>query len=231
MKRYLLLSFILLAHIFWEAKADVLYVFVPSSVRATAIQNDIQKACPDITVTVFGRGKDFRKQVEEGSPDAILSLIPVIEHSNSYNTIMRGQHNGNMEEDYVLVSIDQALDLNSLKDKKIGVVDLLGRKPMGQFVSQLFQADVKIKRVTKPEDLLPLLTFRSADAIFISERTYQDIKSKSNLNLVATRLNIKVGLAGTALNKKAAKDKFIDCVKKFDESLNATLGVDKWQSL
>jgi hypothetical protein len=211
--------------------AEELFVFVPTDVRAKVMQQDISAVCPDIAVTVFGRGKDFRRQVKKSPPDAILSLLPVIDRSSNYDTVMRGVANGLTEEEYVLVSVDRALDLGQIQSKKIGVVDLLGRKPMGEFVSQLFQADIKLKRVTKQEDLLPLLTFGSVDGIFVSERLYRQIKNRSNLNLVSTSLNIKVGLVSAALASKGAKEKIVGCLKKFDAKLNGTLGVDQWRVL
>ncbi len=210
--------------------AKELYVFVPTEVRATAIQEEIQQSCPSINVTVFGRGKDFQKQVAEAKPDAIISLIPVIEQSSEYQPVIKGIYAGNEHEQYVLVSIDKALDIKNLAGLKIGVVDLMGRKSMGEFINHLFQAEIKLTRVTKQEDLLPLLTFASADGIFISQRTFDELKSKSQMNLVATQLNIKVGLAGTGLANNADKDTLLKCVQSFSSSLNATLGVDKWQS-
>ena len=210
---------------------DNLYVFVPTDVRAKVMQQDISTICPNVGVTVFGRGKDFRKQVKKSPPDAILSLLPVIDRSGNFETVMRGVQNGLTEESYVLVSVDKALDLGQIQTNKIGVVDLLGRKPMGEFVSQLFQADIKLKRVTKQEDLLPLLTFGSVDGIFVSERLFRQIKNRSNLNLVSTSLDIKVGLVSAALAGAEAKEKIVNCLKKFNAKLNGTLGVDKWRIL
>ncbi len=214
-----------------SAWAESLYVFVPTEVRANIMQQKISDICKDVDVTVFGRAKDFHKEVQSAPPHAILSLLPVIERSGSFSTALKGVRDGTSEEDYVLVSVDKPIDITSIGDKKIGVVDLLGRKPMGQFISQLFQTDVKLKRVTKVEDLLPLLTFGAVDGIFISEALYNQLKSKSNLNLVSTRLNIKVGLVSAALLDAKAKDKISKCIQGFDGELNETLGVEQWRAL
>lgn len=214
-----------------SAWAESLYVFVPTEVRANIMQQKISDICKDVDVTVFGRAKDFHKEVKSSPPHAILSLLPVIERSGSFSTALKGVRDGTSEEDYVLVSVDKPIDITSIGDKKIGVVDLLGRKPMGQFISQLFQTEVKLKRVTKVEDLLPLLTFGAVDGIFISEALYNQLKSKSNLNLVSTRLNIKVGLVSAALLDAKAKDKISKCIQGFDSDLNETLGVEQWRAL
>ncbi len=221
-----------------DVSADNLFVFVPTDVRAKSMEQDISAICPKVDVTVFGRGKDFRKLVKKSSPNAILSLLPVIETTGRYETVMRGMQKGYSEEEYVLVSVEKPMAVSEISGKKIGVVDLLGRKPMAEFVNQLFLptaseggANIKVKRVTKQEDLLPLLTFGSVDGIFVSDRLFRQIKQKSNVNLVATSLNIKIGLVSAALAPAATKKNIVDCLTKFSEKLNGTLGVDKWQIL
>jgi len=210
--------------------AESLYVFVPTEVRANVMQDKISSFCSGVDVTVFGRAKDFHKQVKASPPNAILSLMPVVNHSVAYKPALNGSKNGAEAEEYVLVSVDKGLDISAIAGKKIGVVDLLGRKPMSAFITELFKAKVKLKRVTKVEDLLPLITFGSVEGVFIAESLYTQLKSKSNLNLVATKLNIKIGLVSAAINGSTDK-KVTECIAAFDSELNTTLGVDKWRSL
>lgn len=211
--------------------AQSLYVFIPTEVRANKLQQKIETFCTGVDVTVFGRAKDFHNKIKVSPPTAILSLSPVIERNAPFNKSIAGLRNGFDSEDYVLVSLNKAVNIDHLKDKKIGVVDLLGRKPMMSFVEDLLQAKVKLKRVTKVEDLLPLITFDAVDAIFISDSLFSQFKQKSNLNLVATPLNIKVGLASAGLSDAVIKDKLKKCVFAFDKQLNNTLGVDQWLAL
>ena len=210
---------------------ESLYVFVPTQVRANILQEKIGGYCDDVDVTVFSRAKDFHKKVKSEPPSAILSLLPVVERTISFDMAIEGIKGGLTTENYVLVSIANPLKRSDLVNKKIGVVDLLGRKSMGKFIEQLFKTPVKLKRVTKVEDLLPLITFGSVDAIFIANSLFEKLKSTSNLDLVATHLNIKIGLASAALKGVVAKDKLTRCVFAFDQNLNITLGVDKWHTL
>lgn len=211
--------------------AESLYVFVPTEVRANKLQHKIGAYCSGVDVTVFGRAKDFHKKIKNFPPSAILSLLPVIERNHLFDPTITGLKNGIANEDYVLVSVDQPLNRSNLTNKKIGVVDLLGRKAMTKFVDNLLKAQVKLKRVTKVEDLLPLITFASVDAIFISKSLFNQLKSKSKLNLVSTPLNIKIGLASAALSDAIVKDKLNECLFSFDKQLNTTLGVDQWRTL
>jgi hypothetical protein len=210
--------------------AESLYVFVPTEVRANVMQEKIGSFCSGVEVTVFGRAKDFHKKVKSDSPSAILSLMPVIKHVETYKPVLNGSKNGAETEDYVLITVDKEVDIAATAGKKIGVVDLLGRKPMSTFIEQLFKAKVKLKRVTKVEDLLPLITFGSVEGIFIADSLYTQLKSKSNLNLVATKPNIQIGLVSAAINATAGK-KVTECITGFDNELNTTLGVDKWRAL
>lgn len=211
--------------------AESLYVFVPTEVRANKLQQKIAKYCSEVDVTVFGRAKDFHKKIKISPPTAILSLLPVVEKNQLFDTTIRGKRKGLSSEGYVLVSVDTPLKLTDIANKKIGVVDLFGRKPMIQFIEQLLQVKVKLKRVTKVEDLLPLITFDSVDAIFISNTLFAQLKSKSKLNLVATQLNIQLGLASAALSNKVIEENLKTCLFAFDKQLNSTLGVDQWNAL
>jgi hypothetical protein len=211
--------------------AESLYVFVPTEVSSNKLQQKIGSYCSGVDVTVFGRAKDFHNKVKAVPPTAILSLLPVIEHTLLFNAAIMGLRNGVSSEGYVLVSVDKTLRLDSLHNKKIGVVDLLGRKPMRLFIEQLLKTKIKLKRVTKVDDLLPLITFESVDAIFISESMFRQLKSKSKQNLVATPLNINIGLASAALGDVIIKDRLKECLFAFDKKLNSTLGVDQWNTL
>lgn len=210
--------------------AAQLYVFVPSNIRAVAMQKILGARCPDLGITVFGRVKDFSKRLSKTPPDAILTLVPVIKHHPDYSIFLQGYKVGLAAEAYVLVSVDKPIDLKALHKKKIGVVDILGRKAMSRFMQQLFGIKLKIKRVMRSEDLLPLLIFRAADAIFVSELMFAELQKKSNLNLKVTQLDIKVGLAATAQSSLNGQE-YMKCITAFPAATNTLLGVEKWERM
>ncbi len=211
------------------AVAQELYVFLPTDVRAKALENELVKSCPKLKITVFGRVKDFIAQVKNDQPAGILTLLPTIEHNAGYSVILQGTKDGEGKEPYIFVSVDKPIDVSKLSELKIGVVDILGRKPMKEFVTSLFGKDVAIKRVTKREDLLSLLSFKSVDAIFVSEELHRDLSKKSQLNLVTTPVDVKIGLASTAFNANTQMNEIVNCVNGFGSEINALLGVDQWK--
>ncbi|MEO0443582.1 MAG: hypothetical protein AAFZ92_07555 [Pseudomonadota bacterium] len=197
--------------------------------RTSIIQEKLQFACPHVDITAFGRVRDFRKQVTTSQPAAILSPSVVIERTQGYSLALHGVHNDQTEEAYVLAAFGEPIDTNKITEKVIGVVDILGRKPMVDYTSQLLQAQVKIKRVAKQEDLLPLLTFGAIDGVLVSSRTFAAMQQQSNQILVATELNITVGLVAAGVTDASAQQPISQCLSSLDTSMNELLGVEKWR--
>jgi hypothetical protein len=215
----------------FTAIAESVFVFVPTENSAKAVQNTITQNCPALDITVFGRSKDFRKEVVKNRPDAVISLQTVVEALDAFSPILNGIKDDRQDDDYVLVSVDTQLQLAQIDKEKIGVIDILGRKPMSDYVSTLFGKKIKLKRVTKVEDLLPLLTFGSVAGLFIPQGLFKAIQAKSNLELVALPLDMKMGLLKIATSNVSANKQVIKCVNSFDTKLNAMLGMDEWVSL
>ena len=105
------------------------------------------------------------------------------------------------------------------------------RKLMKSFVSEILGTKVKIVRVTKTEDILSLLAFGLADAIFISKQSYDKLLTQSHLKLVATKLDIKMELAILAVKESESKQVFLSCFNRLDRHTNELLGVDKWAQI
>ncbi|MFK5893336.1 MAG: hypothetical protein QM504_08970 [Pseudomonadota bacterium] len=208
---------------------NILYVFYPTDIRPKKMEKHITKHCPEISITVFGKIKDFEEQTRRIPPDAILSHPPVIKKIRYFSSHIDGFKDGQRQENYVLVSMNKAVDLTDLGSIKIGVLDILGRKPMKVFVSETLGTNVKIVRVTKTEDILNLLFFGLANAIFVSKHSYKKLRAQSKLPLVVTDPGIKMDLITMAIKKDETRQLFLSCFKRLDQQTNALLGVDQWQ--
>jgi hypothetical protein len=222
---YIFFSLILLVDI---AQAAELYVFVPANIRATVLERSLRESCPAIKITVFGRVKDFMNQVKTNHPIGILTLRPTMEQNIDYKLLVQGIRQGKTEEPYVFVSVGKEIDINNLTKLQVGVLDILGRKPMSKFMAKILKQEVKIRRVTKQEDLLSLLSFSAVDAIFVSQSLYEELTERTQLELIATPIDIRIGLASMASSRGKNQKALIDCIVKFDKKTNAALGVEKW---
>ena len=210
--------------------ATTLYVFYPSVIRPAVLEDILEKICPNIEVSVFGRYQDFKAKVESDHPSGILTKPQMLSQLTGYSLKYSGVRKGKSEERYVFLSIDKSVDVSSLNQKTIGVVDFLGRKGMEDFVKEIIHGSPKITRVTKIEDLIPLLTFNMADAVLVNESTLAFIKKTSNLNFVTTEIpNATAGILMFANSKKTGTLDDDKCVVKLPENVLVNLGIEQWK--
>jgi hypothetical protein len=207
-----------------------LYVFLQTDVKATVFEKTMQARLPALNVRVFGRFRDFDEALTHDSPQALLTLLPLLEARNLEPTI-RGLSAGQDTEDYVLVSVGAPLD-GSLSNRLIGVVDLLGRKDTQAFVAALLKTnDVRTKLVTKLEDLLSLLQFGASDAILVPIGAVKSISERSKLSLVVRPLpDARVGRPAVSVLSPAARSIVVEQIKALDAATNQMIGVDQWRS-
>src|SRR4030095_2168418 len=137
-----------------------LLVFLHVAAKQRAFQTELQTALPGIVVAAVGRTGDFERALAEGQ-DAVLTL-PVVLAAHGLAPVLRGVRQGSADEKYSLVGTEAAPDPG--KVAVVGALDLLGRDGMATFVQSLVGAHPKVERVTKVEDLLPLLQMQRVDA-------------------------------------------------------------------
>jgi hypothetical protein len=201
-----------------------LLVFVQTGVKQRALQAMLQTALPILSVTTVGRVADFERSLEEGQ-DAVLTL-PVVMQAHGITAKVLGRRNGSSSEAYSLVGVDGAPD--PAKVKIVGALDILGRDGTNSFVRGLVGRQVKVERVTKVEDLLPLLQIQRADAVLLPSRMFSEVKATSLLNLAQQELADKVELPAIA-SVGAGGTQAVDQTAKLSGEPARLLGVDSWQ--
>ncbi len=207
-----------------SAEGARLLVFVHVAVKQRALQTLLQSALPGLTVTTVGRVADFDRALEEGQ-DAVLTL-PIVLLARGLAPKLRGLRGGSPDETYSLVGADSAPDPANVKI--VGALDLLGREGTSSFVQGLLGAKPKVERVTKVEDLLPLLQMQRADALLLPSRLFAEIRSTSSLNVAQRELPGKVGLPAVATINDAGASALAEVGKLSGEAARA-LGVESWR--
>ncbi len=208
------------------------FVFYPSLARPLAIQEALAKKCPGLEITVFGRLADLQALVAREHPQAILAQTAVLKQFPGYLPKLQGMRKGSATEDFVLLSIDKPFDAVKTPAVSIGVVGMLDRKEMDGFVAGLVPGAARINRVTKVEDLLPLLIFQSVSAVLVSEANMREFRKKSQANLVDVKLEKgKVGLVAAGLKDGGgdAEREILPALHALDAGTLALLGVDAWK--
>lgn len=208
------------------AWADKIYVFCPSMAKPNVVQAALQAKLAGSEVTVFGRLADFTTMVGQAPPDVILAPKVLAERFPAFKPFLMGARKAVNQEPAILVSM-KPIDAAALSSISLGVVGILDRAAMNGFVQGVVGATPKLKLVTKVEDLLPLLTFGSADAILVGEGQVAEIKGRSQAALRTTPVeNGNIGLVVAAAKGEAERTEA--GLKGFGAAELKMLGVDSW---
>jgi len=208
-----------------------LYVFYPTTARPHAVQERLQHVFEDLNVIVFGRQSDFQAKMNSDAPDAVITKPALIDGYIEYSVALKGVRKGKSHETYVLVSIGKPLEpLQVNNETVIGAIDLFGRNGMRSFVCQFFSVEPKIRRVTKIEDLLPLLSFDMADGVIVEEIFMGYFKATSHMNFNATPLSApKSGIVALCIKKNGKAGDAVEVLKGSDRSIGSLFEVDLWK--
>jgi hypothetical protein len=207
-----------------------LYIYYPSMTTPSVLQQKITDSFPGAGVMVFGRYQDFIKRTGTDRPAIIITKPQVLQDLPGYSARMSGIRKGSGEEPCVLLSIDNAINLDSISGMTIGAVDFLGRVGTEEFVSGLLHKPVHVCRVVKTEDLLPLLTFNKARAILTGEGTVADFKKMSQLRLVTTRIpGCSIGIAVCATRSQETPGSREAELRAIAKKTIKPLEIDQWK--
>jgi hypothetical protein len=201
-----------------------LLVFVHAAVKQRALQTGLQAALGGVEVTAVGRIADFERCLKEGT-DAVLAIPPVIVASR-LSPSLRGARAGSTEEKYSVVGVGGVPDPDRIAS--VGALDVLGRDGTNAFVHDLLGAKPRVERVSKVEDLLPLLQMQRVDAVLLPLRLFSEIKSTSKLALTERQLGKSVALPAVA-SVSAGGGRVVSAVSKMPPDIAKILGVDSWR--
>lgn len=205
------------------ARTTKLLVFLHVALKQRAFESQLQAALPELEVRAVGRLADFERGLEEGQ-DAVMSLPPVLA-SRGLKPRLQGTRGGSPDERYSLVGAGSAPDPTRVS--VVGALDLLGRDGTNAFVYGLLGSQPRVERVTKFEDLLPLLQMQRVEGILLPARLVSEVKEASRLPLAERELSGLVKLPAVA-GVGTQGPEALSAVTRLPPRLCYTLGVDAW---
>jgi hypothetical protein len=195
------------------------------SVKQRAFQSLLGAGLPGITTTAVGRIADFERALHD-APDAVLTL-PIVLAAQGLTPALHGSRLGSTEERYALVAAGAVPDPSNVS--AVGALDLLGREGTNQFVRRLLGGGpARVERVTKIEDLLPLLQMQRVDAVLLPARLFPELRDTSRLGLNHRELEHTVGLPA-ACNTGPGGAGVLAAISKMPKDVSRLLGVDEWR--
>jgi hypothetical protein len=201
-----------------------LLVFLHVALKQRAFQAELQSALGDVAVTAVGRTADFDRGLADG-PDAVLTL-PVVLAAHGLTITLQGLRKGSPEEPCALAGVDAPPDPATVAS--VGVLDLLGREGTNRYVLGLLGRQPKVERVTKVEDLLPLLQLQRVEAILLPARLLGEVRAPSRLNLVTRELPRGMGLPALASSGPGGP-LVVQALRRLPPGMVGALGVHEWR--
>jgi hypothetical protein len=213
-----------------QASRPNVFVYLHTESKFARLEKTLKEKLPGLEITVFGRFRDLEDALQTRPPDAVITSNALIV-SQGFPIALQGERGGADWEPYVLLSQGRAL-AGSLSGKVIGVVDLLGRSGTQEFVEKLLgTAEIKLKRVTKLEDLLPLLQFSAADAVLVPSASVKDVSERSRLVLSVLALpDARVKLPAVGVLNASVRASVISQIRALDSETTRSLGLESWRA-
>jgi hypothetical protein len=207
-----------------EARVLKLLVFLHVALKQRAFESELKAALPQMDVKAVGRVADFERGLEEGQ-DAVMTL-PLLLGSHGLSAKLQGYRGGVPDERYSLVGATTVPAPEHVT--AVGALDLLGRDGTNAFVHDLLGSKPRVERVTKLEDLLPLLQMQKVDGILLPTRLLPDVQAGSRLALAQRQLPGAVKLPALAA-VGAAGAEAVAAVARLPLKITKSLGVDEWR--
>jgi hypothetical protein len=151
--------------------------------------------------------------------------LPVILAAHGLSPALRGAHQGSTDERYALVGADAVPD--PARVTAVGALDFLGREGTSAFIQALVGGQPKVERVTKVEDLLPLLQMQRVEAIVLPTRFFNELKAASRMSLVQRELTRPIGLPAAAKLEPAGVE-VLSAISRLPSDISRSFGVDAW---
>ncbi|MCM8526635.1 MAG: hypothetical protein NE327_08975 [Lentisphaeraceae bacterium] len=157
---------------------------IPVKDREKALKGDASLS--GIQVTVFGQFREF-ESANKTAAKYVIMPSSWIKYNSEYKPVYQFSKDGQTNTKLMILTTKPEWTMENIGKGKAGIVDELGRKNTKKYVQDIAGKFKLIKRVTKPEDLMPLLVLENADYIIIRSDNYEVLKKKF------TAKTIKVG--------------------------------------
>jgi hypothetical protein len=130
------------------------------------------------SVTVFGAFTEFKTSLGSAPSQFVIAPSSFAKYNPDYRPLGQFELNGKSSFKYQLLSADASWTKEKCKEGTVGVVEELGRNELKGYLQEVLGDFKKIKRVTKPDDLFPLLALGDAHYIVVTPEDLAKLKEK-----------------------------------------------------
>lgn len=160
--------------------ATELQVYLTSTIAVSERDKALKAdgALSGTNVTVFGKFREFSSSVKISKPTYVIAPSSFSAINKDYKAVYQFGLNGQSKFKYLVLSSKAEWSKNKMSSGSVGIVDELGRTETKKFIQSNVGEFKRVKRVTKADDLMPLLVLENADYIIICPKNYDVLKRK-----------------------------------------------------
>lgn len=226
-----LVQFLVLVFVSYSFSQTPLLICLPGKSNPQTLQSGFDNLLGAGKTIAFGKIKDLEATIGTSPNASIIVPEPYITCVEGFKIIMAGKKKNSGGEKYLIISASKDITKDNIADKKVGIIDFLGRERLLAFVKDQFNVDIKLlKRVNKDDDLLTMLGMEAVDAIIVSSSQYKEILSNTKLPLTVVMESSKItGYPVCAVKKGVVYEDLKAALLKGSSSLLKELGIDSWE--
>ncbi|MCM8533324.1 MAG: hypothetical protein NE330_19300 [Lentisphaeraceae bacterium] len=149
---------------------------IPVKEREKALKSD--SSLQGTEVTVFGKFSEFASSLKSSKPKYLIVPSAFVEYNKDYKAVYQFAKGGQTHFKFIVLSAKDEWKKDNQAKGSVGIVDELGRKQTSSFIKAQVGKFKRVKRVTKTDDLMPLLVLENANYIIIRPENYEILKAK-----------------------------------------------------
>lgn len=195
---------------------------LPAKERQEAVRDSIGGS---FEVSVFAKFKDFNDEIESKAPNVLIAPSFFGKFHPEYEPVLRFKASAGNSFKYQILSLSAQWNQKNLAGGKLGMVEEESRDRLKDLVGELLGAKVKlVKSVSKPEDLFPLLIFKSADFILIGPQERERLSEKFTAKVHLVGESRAVGLPVVFVKKGFSNGPLLEALKGISPGACNALG-------
>lgn len=159
---------------------EAIKVFLSSTQTAAEREKLLKEdaALKDRSITVFGAFTEFKTSLTSTPSQFVIAPASFAKYNPDYRPVGQFSVNDKTTFKYQILAADAAWTKEKTKEGSVGIVEELGRNELKGYIQEVLGDFKKIKRVTKPDDLFPLLALGDAHYIVVTPEDLAKLKEK-----------------------------------------------------
>ena len=122
------------------------------------------------------------------------------------------------------------MQIDNLDNSVVGMVGFTGRSGVEEFAQKVLPFKARVKRATKLEDMIPMLSLGISKTILITERHLEYLQSVSRQPFTTKPLpEARMGILALFIRRDADKSKFEGAAEGLLQECRKLARVDTWQ--